>query len=237
MAEYVTDVTVRGVEVDGFDLNIVAVGAQNARLLSNTLRNAASYGLLSDGSIGTLSQGNTVTFSPSLGFIGICNNNRAGAEVSNNHISGYTNGLCLQTDHERVYGNIVTNSCFGAFIDPRVNGVELYDNYFGPSNPACGNGSVGIIISGAVHTSVHHNTITGQKANGFGAGIAIVDDPCTEAALSCVTNSSPAFASDNIVTGNIFKNNDLDIYLNTTGTHNVIKDNQCSTSVPKRICS
>jgi hypothetical protein len=237
VAEYVTDVTIRGVEVDGFDLNIVAIGAQNARLLSNTLRNAASYGLLSDGSIGTISQGNTITFSPSIGFIGMCNDNRAGAEVWNNYVSGYTYALCLQTDHARVYGNVVSNNCFGAFVDPRVNGVDLYDNYFGPTNTACGNGSAGIIISGAIHTSVRHNTITGQIANGYGAGIAIVDDPCTEAALSCVTDSSPAFASDNIVTGNIFRKNDLDIYLNTTGTHNVIMDNQCSTSVPPSICS
>ncbi len=43
-----------------------------------------------------------------------------------------------------------------------------------------------------------------------------------------------SIASGNQVHLNVFRNNDLDIFVLTNGTGNVIEDNQCST--PSELC-
>ncbi|WPG98191.1 Hypothetical protein R9X50_00097700 [Acrodontium crateriforme] len=235
----VSHVTVQNFDVRNFGLNIAVVAAENTRILSNTLENGAAYGFLTDGSINTLVKDNVVSFSSGVGFIGICNDNEAGAEVAHNTISGYGVGLCIQTNGANLHDNYVFNCCVGAFIDPRVCGVEFYNNHIGPSNPACGDSAAGIIISGAVDSKVKNNLVEGQKAGGKAAGLVLTDDPCTELALSCLSNPTTAVAHGNIVEGNTLHDNDFDVYVQTTSTDNVVNWNHClaAKALPATACS
>jgi hypothetical protein len=81
------------------------------------------------------------------------------------------------------------------------------------------------MISGGINTMVRSNTFSGIKSGGQAAAVVITDD------------ASGAVASGNDVEKNTFANNDLDIYEQTTGTGNVVKENVCTSSVPPALCS
>lgn len=227
---------VKGVSITGFQIinfsgeNVAVVGGQDVVVTRNKLTNGGQYGLLSDGSTNTMVADNTVISETGLKFIGICVDNFAVAQVSKNHISGYIIALCIETSGADVVKNDVSNCCIGAFIDPFINDAKIHDNHIGASNPACPPESVfGIIISGAVNTDAQGNIIEGQTnqtSGGLTAGLAIVDDKST---------GTLAIASGNEVVGNIFRNNTLDLFVNTEGTGNVIEHNRCST--PKELCA
>nr|KAK5443241.1 hypothetical protein LTR18_005919 [Exophiala xenobiotica] len=204
----VHDVLVTGFEVKGFSgLDIAVLGGQDCKVAGNTLYDGAQYGCLTVGSKNTLVDANKVTSTGDLLFIGICMDDMSDVHVTNNDISNYAIGLCVQTNGAFVHGNEVSNSCVGAFVDPGV---------------------LGVIMSGASNTLVKQNIIEGLTANGVNnataVAVIIIDDPGT---------GTPA--SDNIVVENILRNNDFDIFVNTTGTGNVIEGNQCST--PAELCS
>lgn len=225
----VKDVLVTGFEVRGFSgLDIAVVGAQDSRVIGNQLWDGGQYGCLTVGSTNTQVDGNNVV-STQLNFIGICMDDTPGVQVSNNHISGNIIGLCVQTSGAAVRHNDVVNSCIGAFVDPGITGAELLGNHISNANPICatleGVGISGIIIDGAVGTIVKHNLIEGLTAGGLAnqtaVAVVIVDD---------ATTNPVAVASGNIVKENIFRNNDLDVYIETEGSGNIVEDNQCSTS-------
>lgn len=227
------DKPVKGVSINGFQINnfsgqnVAIVGGQDVSVTRNELTNGGQYGLLSDSSTNTMVSDNTVISDTGLKFIGICVDNFADAQVSTNHISGYIIAPCIQTSGADVVKNDVSNCCIGAFIDPFINDAKIHDNHIGASNPTCPPGSVfGIIISGAVNTDVQHNIIEGQTSGGFTAGLAIFDDQST---------GTLAIASGNNVVKNIFRDNTLDLFVETEGTGNVIDHNICST--PEELCA
>jgi nitrous oxidase accessory protein NosD len=229
VGSYVDKVLVQGFDIRGFfGLNIAVVGAQHAEVRGNSVSDGSSYGILTVGSIHTLITRNTVK-SSSLMFIGICMDDRSDVLVTQNRISDYGIGLCIQTNGADVRHNKVTNCCVGAFVDPLVDGARLTHNKFGPSNAACtplnGVTAAGIAIGGALNTEVHRNEVTGinnaGNANSTAPGLLIYDD-----ALSPATN--------NHITFNKFTNNDPDIAVFSTG-NNEIKKNKCDT--PDDLCS
>jgi hypothetical protein len=229
----VHDVLVTGFEVKGFSgLDIAVLGGQDCKVTGNTLYDGAQYGCLTVGSKNTLVDANKVTSTGDLLFIGICMDDMSDVHVTNNDISNYAIGLCVQTNGAFVHGNDVSNSCVGAFVDPGVLGAQVSNNHISSPNPICPSipdlGVLGVIISGASNTLVKQNIIEGLTANGVNnataVAVIIIDDPGT---------GTPA--SDNIVVENILRNNDFDIFVNTTGTGNVIEGNQCST--PAELCS
>jgi Periplasmic copper-binding protein (NosD) len=225
----VTHVSVSGFQVRGFSgANIALVGAQDSQVTGNWLYDGGQYGALSDGSMDTIIADNAVIATGEILFIGICTDNVAGSEVSNNHVSGYYVGLCIQTPGADIHNNDVSNCCVGAAVDPNVKGATLQHNRFGPTNPACtlAGGAVGIYLSGSIDADVRYNLIEGQQLEGMAAGLGVVDDYSTGSAI---------VASGNVVVFNTLKDNDLDIYLNTTGTGNVVANNDCTT--PAALCS
>jgi nitrous oxidase accessory protein NosD len=234
----VKDVLVTGIQVRNFSgLNIAVLAARNARVTKNTLTDGAQYGALTLGSVNTLFEGNVVT-STKLGFsIGICMDNQAGVFVSKNHISNQFFALCVQTAGADVQYNEVTASCFGVFVDPGVKGAKIRHNRIGPTNPMCAPfGAVsGITVDGAIKTKVLDNLVEGQKNGGKGAGISLIDDPCVgNESIVCLALGHKAIASGNAIVRNTLRNNDLDIYVNTTGRGNLIACNKCST--PEQFC-
>jgi nitrous oxidase accessory protein NosD len=233
----VEDVSITGFQVHGFSgENIAVVGAQDTRVTGNRLMDGPTYGFLTDGSNNTQVTGNTIV-SATLGFIGLCMDDVAGVHVSNNHISGYNIGLCVQTSGADVRNNDVSDCCIGAFVDPGIDGAKLRHNHIGATNPSCKTqpgffGAYGIIIDGAVNTDIRHNRITNQTDSGvadiFSAGLAIFDEPAV---------TPVAIASGNVVKQNTLLNNDLDLLVFTSGTSNVITRNKCSSSSPDGLCA
>ncbi|KAJ9617153.1 hypothetical protein H2200_000874 [Cladophialophora chaetospira] len=228
----IKDVLVTGFQVQDFTgLNIAVVGGLDVQIVGNTLHDGSQYGALTVGSTNTHIDANNVAATGDLLFIAVCMDDSTGVQVTNNDISNYAVGLCVQTNNAYVANNRVTSACFGAFVDPGVQGAQLLNNYIGPPNQVCANspggGIDGVLVFGASGTTVKGNTIEGQLAhdgsNGDGSGIAIVDDP-----------STASIANDNTVTGNILRDNDLDILIYTNGTGNVAEGNQCTT--PAELC-
>ena len=226
----VDGVSVTGFEVHGFSgENIAVVGAQDAHVTGNWLYEGVTYGFLTAGSKNTRVGFNAVVSSETLGFIGICNDDMSGAQVFNNHVTGYIVGLCVQTSAADIQDNDISNCCDGAFVDPGIKGAKVLHNHIGKLNPSCLTdfGYLGgIILGGSVNTDVRFNLVEGQTLDGVAGGIEIVDFPLGE---------SVAVASGNVVTFNTLRNNDVDLYVNTTGTGNVLSNNQCS--APAELCS
>jgi hypothetical protein len=226
----VSDVFVIGFEVHNFTgENIAIVGAQNVLVTGNSLHNGDNYGVLTAGSNNTIIDGNTVVSTGAIRFIGICMDDAGNVLVSNNHVSGYSVGLCVQTHKARVIGNNVTNSCIGAFIDPLVENAHLLNNSVSQTNPNCTAdvGNTGIAIGGSINSTVQFNHVSGNKnANKTGVGIAIIDFP---------VGDTVALATDNRVIQNVVHNNDYDLALLSNGTGNVFQKNDCDT--PKELCT
>ena len=230
VGKQVNSASITGFQVSGFSgANIAVVGARDAKVFGNRLADSDQYGLLTVGSVNTRFTANTVSSSDRLRFIGICMDNVGGVQVAANHISGYNIALCVQTAGADVRGNDISASCIGAFIDPGINGAKIRDNHVRATNPRCLTqgtfGSFGIFVFGAVNTDVRRNRIEGQAAGGRAGGLVVVDDP-----------DSGSIASGNVVTHNILRNNDLDLYMDSTGPGNVFAHNLCL-SDPANPCS
>jgi hypothetical protein len=236
----VKNVEVTGFEVNGFSgPNIVVVGGDGVSITGNHLLDGATYGVLSVGSLGSTIEGNAIDITGDLLFIALCMDDNLGGGVTaqKNTIAGYYVGICIQTDHAQVKENSILGCCTGAFVDPSIDGAQVTDNHIGPADPRClegdePQGAFGIIIGGAVNTLVEANVIEGQTAGGVSrapkvdsAGIAILDD---------VFTNTGALATDNLVTGNVLTDNDLDLLIKTNGTGNVVEGNVCST--PAELC-
>jgi parallel beta-helix repeat protein len=227
----IKDISITGFTVNGFSgLNIAIVGARDACVSKNTVSSSAQYGILTVGSKNSNIKHNKVLSTQGtfpFYFIGICMDDVSSVTIANNDISGYFIGLCVQTAGADIYGNKVHDTCVGAFIDPGIKGAKLYNNKFSntlPGCPAMPKLSSGITISGAMNTVVKRNRFSGIKNSGQAAAVVIVDD------------DTGAVASGNRVEKNVFRNNDLDIFEQTTGKGNVVKKNHCKLSTPANLC-
>lgn len=233
VGDRVRDTSIEGFTVTGFvGLNIAVVGAQDAIISENTVSSSPRYGILTVGSKNSNIKHNTVITAgqPPKGFnfffIGICMDDVSTVTIANNDISGYLIGLCVQTAGAVIHDNNVHDVCVGAFVDPGIKGARLHDNSFSNPGLLCPpTFSKGIIISGGVDTVVKRNTFSGIKNAGKAAGLVLVDD------------STGAIASGNDIEKNVFEDNDLDIYEQTTGEGNVVKNNECTLAVPAALCS
>ncbi|KAH8590143.1 pectin lyase fold/virulence factor [Bisporella sp. PMI_857] len=238
VGKYVKGVSVTGFEVRGFSgENIALYGAENALITRNKLVDGLVYGYLAAGSKNTEARHNTVLSTglvPGIGFryIAMCSDNIQGATVWGNDIDNYGIALCIQTNGANIQHNQVTNSCYGVFVDPGVDGAVVLHNKIGPTNPDCIKNfgvTSGIVVFGASNTQVKHNEVFGQSLGAAatltnaGAGIAVFD-------------AGPALlANNNRIVRNEARNNDIDLAIFSSGTGNVVEKNQCAT--PTELCS
>lgn len=236
----VKGVSVSGFQVQGFAGNILVLGAEHTRIEHNTLLDGAIYGALASGSHDTVIDGNTITSSnpAAPGLIAMCMDNFSGAYGSNNGITFYVIGICIQTDGAELHDNDVSYGCRLAFADPYVKGIKIYNNHLHNSFNACDAlGSYGVTLAGPNGALVKGNLIEEIHNEGPSAGIYVADDPCTEGSLACSENPGVlVVAKNNKVVGNKLSNNDLDIWNNSTGSGNVFRRNRCSSSLPENIC-
>jgi parallel beta-helix repeat protein len=221
----VEDVLVKGFEVKGFDgLNIAVLGAKNAEVRENVVSDGTHYGILTVGSTSSLITRNTVgssTLGPTLA-IGICMDDKSDVSVTQNVISGYWIGLCVQTNKADVGHNKVSECCVGAYIDPFVDGAHVTHNQIiGSTNPNCVAIFLlaGIVVDGALNADIQHNDISGVTDG------KNPDVPYLPPGIF-VFNFSGFNASGNTIDFNNLSNNDMNIIYFTGGT-NEIKHNTC----------
>jgi len=239
---------VRGVKVSGFTVkgfsgfNILVIGAKDTEICGNKLLDSPKYGFLTAGSTNTKVLENEIgSTRPGFRLIGLCMDNFSKVKVVGNRISDYFIGLCIQTDGAEVEDNQVSDACFGAFLDPGVKHVRLRGNRITNALPnGCARfGAAAISVDGAIGARIENNLVQGWKtedAQNITAGIVVVDDPCLSPSLSCEGLGIPAVARGNVVKGNTLRDNDLDIFVNATGSDNVFRRNRCATSNMDGIC-
>jgi nitrous oxidase accessory protein NosD len=228
LGAYLQGVKVQGLEIQYFSVGIATIGVNTPLITRNTLTESAAYGVLTIGSKSTHITKNTVK-AAILRFIGICMDNENDVAVTSNRIIGYGIGLCVQSNDAEVRNNTVTSACYGIYVDPGVNGAEIVGNTIGASNFYCnpyfGGYAAGIAIYGAVDTEVKGNKISGTSdgnSSNIAAGVLIADQ-------------GGFIATGNDILQNVLSSNEQDIVVQSVGTGNVIKQNQCTT--PASICA
>ncbi|KAM3414329.1 hypothetical protein BST61_g10976 [Cercospora zeina] len=230
---------VKGVSVSGFTVrdfqgaNILVLGGENTRIDSNKFNNGAVYGFLAAGSKRTFVTNNIIKMPSEICFIALCVDDFRDAQAIGNTLSTYRIGLCVQTKNAQLRKNTITNGCVGAFVDPFTDGAVLSENKILQPNTFanCPNGTVGIVVDGAINSKITKNVIKDQTA----AGLAILDDDCTMGGLACSTRpGQAAIASNNAATQNVFEGNAFDVFIGSTGPGNVATNNQCTS--PPDIC-
>lgn len=223
VGERVKNVAVSGFTTDGFDgMGVGVVGAEDTHVDDSTFLNGPLYGFLAVGSIRTSLTQASVVHGKGLGFIAICTDDVKDSKVLHSRVvTGYYIGLCCQTPGALYLDNHVSGNCVGAFVDPGVAGAQIKENHIGATDPACVGTPVvgGVVIYGAINTVVEGNTIQGQHAGGMAGGIILVDAVDIDPSL---------VASGNEVISNVLFDNDFDIFVNSTGTGNVVASNQCA---------
>ncbi|OQN95403.1 hypothetical protein B0A48_18589 [Cryoendolithus antarcticus] len=236
---YVNNVSVKGLAVKNFDVNILVIGARNTDIAENSIVDGIRYGLLSDGSHDTTVKNNLVTTSNDTYFIAVCMDNFSGARAIQNKVTGYGIAFCTQTSREVIKRNTVKKHCLGVVVDPHIDGVKIIDNSITePKNPnKCKDTLIGILLDGASNAEIHGNTVKGHEVPdpGSGWGILGFDDPCVDAqgnpsqSLACLYNPSPSPFTGNVITNNIVRKNTKDIEI-FAAAPNVVKNNDCLAS-------
>ncbi|KAK0119314.1 hypothetical protein ONS95_008158 [Cadophora gregata] len=243
---------VKGVSVTGFEiknfsgLNIAIVAGEDTQISRNKLVNGQKYGSLSVGSINTKASRNIVSSTdPKLLFIGMCVDDTRNPRVSDNNVSGYSTGLCVQTNGAQIRNNDVSGCCSAIFVDPAIVGAEVRGNHIGKNDPRCFDpklggptpgAAFGIFVFGANDTIIRDNFVTGQTKQGaahpdevFATGIVVTD---------FVFQTFPRIpASGNTIKRNTVTGNEFDIFVDATGPGNVAKNNVCNGAVPADACT
>lgn len=238
---------VRHAEVSGFRVkgftgaNILVLGAAETTIHDNHLSDGPNYGLLTAGSRDIILFRNWAGSSKG-GFAAICIDDLSGTEVIRNTVGGYFLGIFIQTDGAVVENNEITSACFGVFVDPTIRDVHVCNNKVRVTISKCGVfGGAGIILDSSVRARVEGNLVRGQKTDDPTteprSGIAVVDDYCVEKSLACVLlGKNRAVSEGSVVKGNVLNGNQVDIYVNTTGKGNVVRNKECMISLPGGFC-
>ncbi|KAF8852176.1 hypothetical protein BDZ45DRAFT_749934 [Acephala macrosclerotiorum] len=250
----VRDTVITGFTVQGFSvLNIAVVGAQDAPVSRNTVSSSAQqvtiprrdvplFLLCRKGLLDTYSDSIPDALSRHASalsrhtkaqhqaqhnpfyLIGICVDDVSTVSIAHNDISGYFIGLCVQISGADIHEKLSTH----ANADTRLWGIgwrfcgpghrwrRLYNNGFSNTLPGCPPAhkySSGITISDATNIVVRNNKFSRVKNGGQAAAMVLLD------------NGSEATAMGNDIENNKFTDNDLDIFKQTTGIGNNLKNN------------
>ncbi|KAK6436448.1 hypothetical protein LTR95_007366 [Oleoguttula sp. CCFEE 5521] len=233
VTSYVKDVSIKGLTVKDFPVNIMVIGARNTDVKDNVLQHGRRYGLLTDGSYDTTVKGNVVTTTDDTDFIAVCMDGFDGARAIENKLTGYAIGFCVQTNGEIIKRNTIKRACSGVSVDAHIDGVKIIDNSItDPKDPSkCGGFSIGILLDGASNAEIHGNTIKGHVAPtpGGGYGILGFDEPCSPPnGLACLYHPTPSPLYGNRITNNVVRGNGQDIAIFESITQsNVVRNNDC----------
>jgi parallel beta-helix repeat protein len=165
------------------------------------------------------------------------------AKVVGNNISGGAWGIWVEdTKGGSITGNKIHDNCAGmffpAFPSAPVGEFEVKGNTVEDNTRSCrasqfgtNISGVGIALLGARDMEVTANNIFGNVPSGptpVSGGVVVATDPFFGETIK---------PRNNTVTANNFGRNKPDIYWDGSGTGNVLRPNNCDTSVPSRLCN
>jgi len=233
------DVSISGFTVRNFpDSGIVALGARNAKFVTNRAFNNGEYGIFARSSRGTKIISNLTSGSDEAGIY-VGDSPHADATVAANETYDNLFGIFVRhASHGKIAGNQVHNNCLGMLFladapGPAgvfdVMGNKVVDNTH--ACPATEEGppisGVGIALLGARGMQIKgnyivHNVPSGRTA--FSGGVVVV---------SGFEGTPP---TNNTVMDNDILRNKPDIFWDKSGSGNHLKPNNCKTSKPGRLC-
>jgi parallel beta-helix repeat protein len=167
------------------------------------------------------------------------------AKVVGNRISRGPWGVWVGGTHRGSFaGNTIHNNCAGMFFEAfkaePVGGFEVKGNQVENNTRKCPTGieegraafsGIGIALLGASGMEVTANHLSGNIPSGptpVSGGVVVSTNPFGDGSAQPRNNS---------VTGNNFGRNKPDIFWDGSGSGNVLRPNNCDTSVPSRLCN
>jgi nitrous oxidase accessory protein NosD len=233
------NVSISGFTVRNFpETGIIAIGARNAKFMTNRAVNNGEYGIAAFSSTGTQMIANLTRGSDDAGLY-VGDSPHADATVVANETSDNFLGILVRNArHGKIAGNQVHNNCLGMFFladDPgpagvfEVRGNEVVNNTracpaFEDAPPLSG---VGIALLGANGMEIKGNHIIHNVPSGptgFSGGVVVTKG---------FKGTAP---TNNTLTGNTILRNKPDIFWDKSGSGNRFKPNNCKTSKPGGLC-
>ena len=237
----ISDVKVSGFRVEGFaEFGIGMLGGRDVDIVDNTAVDNEEYGIARFVSTGGSLKDNRATGSAEAGLY-LGDSPDAHATIAGN--VAWDNGLfgifVRDSSHGTVVGNTSFGNCIGIMVlsghgpveDWTVKGNQVRDNTKacpeteeGP--PASG---VGIALAGASHSRVMGNVVIGNRPTGpsIASGGVVVFD---------TTGLGGGEPVGNLVKGNLFSDNEPDLFYDGSGSGNRFIANACHTSIPDGLC-
>jgi nitrous oxidase accessory protein NosD len=239
VSDYVEDVTVRGFEVRGFgESGILAAGARDATFKRNDAQDNVEYGIFAFSSIGTRILFNR-TFGSDVAGIYIGDSPEANATVRGNRTYDNMLGVFIRNAlHGELKANSVRDNCIGVVFLADAPGPAgeflLRHNKIRHNNKACPAGAegpplsgAGVVLFGATGVTLRHNLIVGNVPSGESA---------VSGGVAVISGDAGTPPTNNVITRNVIRRNEPDIFWDESGSGNVFSPNVCRTSVPARLC-
>src|SRR5215212_8033197 len=233
------NVSISGFTVRNFpETGIIAIGARNAKFMTNRAVKNGEYGIAAFSSTGTQMIANLTSGSDDAGLY-VGDSPHAEATVVANETSDNFLGILVRNArHGKIAGNQVHNNCLGMLFladDPCPAGVfDVRGNKVENNTRACPAfedapplSGIGIALLGASGMEIKSNQIMHNVPSGptgFSGGVVV---------MSGFKGTPP---TNNTVTSNTTLRNKPDIFWDKSGSGNRLKPNNCKTSKPGRLC-
>jgi nitrous oxidase accessory protein NosD len=233
------NVSITGFTVRNFrDFGIVAMGARNAKFMTNRAFNNGEYGIATFSSTGTQMIANLTRGSDDAGLY-VGDTPHADATVVANETHDNFLGILVRNAlHGKIAGNQVHDNCLGMWFladapgpagvfDVRANEVVNNTRACPATEEAPPLSGIGIALSGTrgmeiKHNHIMHNVPSGRTA--FSGGVVVTKG----------FEGTPP--TNNTITGNTILRNKPDIFWDKSGSGNHFKPNNCKTSKPGSLC-
>jgi parallel beta-helix repeat protein len=241
VSDPVSDVTISGFRVEGFEaVGIAMIGGHNVDIVDNTAVNNEEYGIARFVSTGGSLRNNRATGSEEAGLY-LGDSPEAHATIVGNTAwdNGFFGIFVRDSAHGTVVGNTSYGNCVGIITlsshaiveDWTVTGNTVHDNV--KACPASDDGppasGIGIAVAGGRDIVVRGNDVGGNRAT----GPTIASGGVVVFGLSAIGGPDP---NGGLVQGNQLRDNDPDLYYDSSGTDNRFVGNACVTSIPTGLC-
>ena len=237
------DTTIAGNDLIGNWFGALVIDSPDTKILSNDIKDSTLGGMATIDSTGTKIVSNDIRRSFDTG-ITIFGQKSANAKVVGNNISGGAWGVYVgDTKAGSIAGNTIHDNCAGIFFEAfkaePVGDFEVKGNTVEDNTRSCRASTgtrtisgIGIALLGAKKMEVTGNQISGNVPSGptrISGGVVVATNP--------FESSETIKPKNNTVTGNNFGRNKPDIFWDGSGAGNVLRPNNCDTSVPTRLCN
>ena len=233
------DVSISGFTVRNFPASgIIAIGAHNAKFVTNRAFNNGEYGIAAFSSPGTRMIANLTSGSDDAGLYVGDSPHADATVVANETYDNFLGILVRNALHGKIVGNRVHNNCLGMFFladapGPAgafgVSANKVVNNTracpaFEDAPPLSG---VGIALLGARGMEIKGNHIVHNVPSGptgFSGGVVVTKG---------FGGTAP---TNNTLVGNTILRNKPDIFWDKSGSGNRFNPNNCKTSKPGGLC-